>query len=387
MKSILFVISRYPGYGGIENVTTLLANQWCNQYKVIICSITQQAENELLMQLDSRVRFCKFPDNSLNKSQANINYLNTLIQKEHVDFLLYQDSYYPCQYLLTNINRYNSPKIIIVEHSSPNGFEIGYHVQKNSYPQWNIYHRFKSWFYYQKSLRNELKNRQLLYKVCNKYVMLAKDLIPLCKKYGHLQDESKFEVIGNPIVIDNSTADLSIKKKECLFVGRLDTMKGIDRLLRIWNTVEKNTDNWTLVIVGDGIMMPLAKELTNQLKLHRIRFEGFQTNVIKYYHTAQIFCMCSTYEGFPLVLPEAMGFGLVPMAFSSFAALNNIITDGEDGYAITPFNEELYTSKLIGLINNDSLRIKMQYQAIQNSQKFSVTSILAKWEALFQQLT
>ena len=99
MRSILFLISRYPGYGGIERVTTLLANQWVKKCKVSICSIIQQAEDELIVKLNSDVKFYKMPYGGLKESQENIDFLKSIVTNENVDIVIYQDSYYPCQYL------------------------------------------------------------------------------------------------------------------------------------------------------------------------------------------------------------------------------------------------------------------------------------------------
>lgn len=68
---------------------------------------------------------------------------------------MYQDSYFPCQYLLSSIDRNSELKIIEVEHNSPSGFDIQYREYINSISRFDIYHRFKAWFYHQKSLRNE----------------------------------------------------------------------------------------------------------------------------------------------------------------------------------------------------------------------------------------
>lgn len=63
MKSILFYITRYPGYGGIENITTLLANHLLMiGYKVSILSFIQQDEINLLNQLNHNVSFYKLPN-------------------------------------------------------------------------------------------------------------------------------------------------------------------------------------------------------------------------------------------------------------------------------------------------------------------------------------
>lgn len=386
MKSILFLIARYPGYGGIEKVTTILSNCWVSQCHVTICSIVQQDEEHLLQGIDSKVAFYRMPYKGLKKSDDNIAFLSNIIEKEDVDTVIYQDSYFPCQYLLSHLKARKSLKIIEVEHNSPSGFDIQYNEYTKSLHCYDIYHHFKAWFYHQKSLRNELHNRQLIYDVCDKYVMLANGLIPQCKKYGHINDESKFEVIGNPISLDNSDADFSLKKKECLFVGRLDSMKGIDKLMRIWAAVEKNIFDWTLVIVGDGIMMSDVEDAIRRYDLKHVRVEGFQKDVKPYYQKASILCMCSLYEGFPMVLPEAMGFGVVPIAFKSFAALEDILVDGEDGIMIEPFDEAQYCNSLTTLMTDDKLLEQMRSMAFEHSQKFSLSSILERWDNLFKSL-
>lgn len=386
MKSILFLLARYPGYGGIETVTTLLANQFIDKYRVSVCSIDQQDEEHLLPALDSRVAFYKMPYNGLKQSKKNVSFLYAIIEKESVDTIIFQDSYFPCHYLLTSIADCKSLKIIEVEHSSPSGFDIQYAEYLKSVSCFDVYHRFKAWFYHQKSLSNEKNNRQLIYNVCDKYVMLAEGLIPQCQKYGHIKDNRKFKVIGNPISMDNSDADIFEKQKECLFVGRLDSMKGIDKMMRIWGDVEKSISDWTLVIVGDGIMMPFVQDAIKRHRLRNIRVEGFQTDVKKYYRTASIFCMCSIYEGFPMVLPEAMGFGVVPVVFDSFAALDDILIDGEDGLKIFPFDEKAYYDGLLSLMNDKTKLLKMQEKALAHSEKFSLSSIIGKWNNLFIEL-
>lgn len=81
MKTILFLIARYPGYGGIEKVTTVLANQWVAKYHIVICSIDQQDEENLLSELDRNVVFYRMPYNGLKKSQDNVAFLNDIIKK------------------------------------------------------------------------------------------------------------------------------------------------------------------------------------------------------------------------------------------------------------------------------------------------------------------
>ena len=71
---ILFLVDRYPGYGGIENMTTLWANHFAEKegWDITILSLSQQAEKELLPQLSTKVSFKKLPEVSIN-SQGNIS--------------------------------------------------------------------------------------------------------------------------------------------------------------------------------------------------------------------------------------------------------------------------------------------------------------------------
>ena len=358
-------------------MTTLLANNLQKQYRIIICSNVQQEKEKLLSKLSKDVMFRELPYSGTKYSQENVNFFNKLIREESVDVIIYQDSYFPNEYLLKSIN--TSVKIIIAEHNSPMGYTISHRCRMNETSWWHLYSKLKWMFEYYRTIPHEHKRRNLLYNLCDKYVVLASGLIKQCQEIGKIRDDGKFCVIGNPLVLNRSAIDLSVKKNECLFVGRLDSMKGIDRMARIWSIVEKQCSDWTLVVVGDGIMMPTLKSMIEEFQIKRIRLEGFQTNVIPYYNNAQVFCMFSTFEGFPLVIPEAMSNGLVPMAFGSFAAWDDITQDGIDSITIHPFYEREYAEKLIELLRNDTKRKKMQVMALESSKRFDADSVVLKW--------
>lgn len=110
--------------------------------------------------------------------------------------------------------------------------------------------------------------------------------------------------------------------------------------MRIWEKVEKACPGWHLDIVGDGPDAELLKDSAQKLGLSRIVFHGFQ-NPGPYYSRASIFCMTSTFEGFGLVLVEAMQHGCVPIAFDSYPAVRDIISHGENGILIPPFRKKI----------------------------------------------
>ncbi|WP_297602948.1 glycosyltransferase [uncultured Akkermansia sp.] len=172
------------------------------------------------------------------------------------------------------------------------------------------------------------------------------------------------------------------KEPRCLFVGRLDNpSKGVDRLLRIWEKVEKACPDWHLDIVGDGPDAELLKDAAQKLGLSRIVFHGFQ-NPEPYYSRASIFCMTSTFEGFGLVLVEAMQHGCVPIAFDSYPAVRDIISHGENGILIPPFQEEDYSNAIMALTNNPDKLKRFSLHSLSISQKFSPSNLASRWNAI-----
>lgn len=65
-----------------------------------------------------------------------------------------------------------------------------------------------------------------------------------------------------------------------------------------------------------------------ELKLRNVSFEGFQ-NPKEYYERASILLLTSEFEGFPLVLPECMSFGVIPAVYGSYSAVYDIVEDGK----------------------------------------------------------
>lgn len=75
--------------------------------------------------------------------------------------------------------------------------------------------------------------------------------------------------------------------------------------------------------------------------------------------------MTSLFEGFGLVLTEAMYYGVVPLAFNSYANVGDIINDKVNGFIIPPFDIKEYADKISSLIDNETLRLQMSEAAIK----------------------
>lgn len=93
-----------------------------------------------------------------------------------------------------------------------------------------------------------------------------------------------------------------------------------------------------------------------------------------------------SFEEFPLVLAEAMGFGVVPVVYHSFAAAKDIIEDGKDGflipYSAKAFPAESMANAITPLMNDKERLQHMAEAAIQKSQLFGIDSIYKQWMKL-----
>lgn len=94
--------------------------------------------------------------------------------------------------------------------------------------------------------------------------------------------------------------------------------------MNIWKILQDKLVQYKLEIVGGGTEQVFFEKMAHSMCLKRITFHGF-TNPTEYYKRAPILCMTSNYEGFPMVLVEAMQYGCVPFAFDSFPSLYDII--------------------------------------------------------------
>ena len=237
--------------------------------------------------------------------------------------------------------------------------------------------------------KRAIKIRRFLYKRLNAdydaIVMLSRKFWPEFKYFCPKVDENKLWAIPNFNVYENICLP-KIKSKTVLFVGRLHNLsKGVDRLLEIWSRVYFKHPDWNLKIVGDGPDRSQLEKMAAELSLDNISFEGFQSPG-PYYEEAQIFCMTSTFEGFGMVLTEAMQHGNVPLAFQSYSSITDIVDDGVDGYLIKPFDIEEYASRLDELMGNEKLRMLMSLKCISDVKKFDVYNIMGLWNHLIDQM-
>jgi glycosyltransferase involved in cell wall biosynthesis len=96
--------------------------------------------------------------------------------------------------------------------------------------------------------------------------------------------------------------------------------------------------------------------------------------------------MSSRFEGFGMVLIEAMACGLPVISFNCPDGPSDIITDGEDGFLVENGNIETLADKICYLIENEGLRMKMGQNARESVKRYFPDEIMNKWITLFETL-
>ena len=198
---------------------------------------------------------------------------------------------------------------------------------------------------------------------------------------------SNVSVIPDPIPMPIPLAISDLHAKRVVTIGRYAYQKGYDLLLQAWAEVEKQYPDWTLDIYGQGDQT-IYRELMGDLGIdaNRCHLNGPVEDVVKTYQDSAIFVLSSRFEGFGLVLVEAMACGLPVVSFDCPAGPDEIITDGVDGLLVPSGDVQALAEKLMALIADEDLRQRLGKQARQTAQRYNMAAISNQWKTLFEKL-
>ncbi|MBP4137572.1 glycosyltransferase [Flavobacterium geliluteum] len=203
-------------------------------------------------------------------------------------------------------------------------------------------------------------------------------------------ESSKEWNVKNTIIIANPSwiktdSKASLESKKVISIARNSYEKGLDRLLLIWKIISPKYPDWTLDIYTDDIVS-LEKEARNIGIISTINYFNFSTNIEEKYVEFSIYLMTSRSEGFPMVLLEAMAFGLPCIAYDCRIGPRSIIKKDKTGFLIPDENIEQYVEKLSLLIENKEQRLELGANAIENMKNFSLHKIMSQWRVFLEGL-
>ena len=118
----------------------------------------------------------------------------------------------------------------------------------------------------------------------------------------------------------------------------------------------------------------------------RCSLHGFLKDVNHEYLSSSIFVLPSRFEGFGLVLIEAMAHGLPVLSFDCENGPRSIISDGFNGFLIPPFDVDVLSEKMMLLMDNVNMRKRIGLNAYNESLKYDMGHIGLQWKQLFDSL-
>ena len=235
--------------------------------------------------------------------------------------------------------------------------------------------------------RIELKFNKIM-ESADKFVVLSEKFVSRILQFSPKLNRGKLGAINNPNTFIPTDNDESNEKKNIvLFVGRLSNpQKNVTGFIDVWKEFSVNNPGWEAIVVGDGEDREYIIKYAGRKKVERLSFEGNRKNIEDYYKQSKILCMTSTYEGWGMVLPEAMAYGCVPVAYNSFDSITDIIDSGENGILIKPFDIEEMAAALGLLASDENMRKAMAASGKEKINQFNVNKIVDQWEILFNSL-
>lgn len=229
--------------------------------------------------------------------------------------------------------------------------------------------------------RRALKRIHGMVKEVDKYIVLCPGDVKEMQKYFP-KYANKFDYVLNPIP-QVKLEQPPVKKKEVLFLGRLNlTEKRPDRLLKIWSKVSNSHPDWKLKFVGNGPNEDRLRQIAKKLNIEKsVEFCGYSLDPSSHLASASILCLTSEYEGFGLVLVEAMQYSTVPMAFNCANGVDMLLQEGR-GVPIPMHRINKYARELSRLMDSSDLRGKISKASADFPTTFDPEKIALRWSEI-----
>jgi glycosyltransferase involved in cell wall biosynthesis len=381
MKQPLKIVYCTPALylaGGMERVMTLKANYFAEHFGYdITIVITDGKGREPFYTLSDKVKVVNFEINF--EELWNQPFLKKVLlylkkqrqyKKKLTNFLMEQRPDITISMLRREINFINSIKDgsrkigeIHINRAHFRTFE-----EKDSNFVKNVFS--KCWMY---TLLGKLKK-------LDRFVVLTES------DRAAWSELNNVEVISNPLSFAPTTFS-PLTSNKIIVVGRYCHEKGYDHLLRAWAAIQNRCPDWRLDVFGDGDRSAY-EALIDQWHVDRSRcaLNPRAQNIQQEFERSAIAVCSSRFEGFGLVIIEAMACGLPVVSFDCPWGPRTIIRNGEDGLLVENGHVDQLAEAMLKLTADDSLRTTMGSKARVNVQRFRIEIVADRWKKLFEKV-
>lgn len=389
MKRVCFLVDSIFSIGGVQRVTTVIAKELAKTYDVTIVSFDNPnaMDTSLYNLKDANInyRFFAYPSvgsfyNKICKAYSGFYQKYSLQSKWASDLYAYSSFPTPLRKALTKRLRNGQYDIIIGVHAPLAGRLA---TMKKNLPNvkcvgW-IHNSFEALFSDGFIYIGSARKRHYVYqfrKLDHTIVLCEHD----SKTYNQYDRAFKPTVIYNPLTLEPGVLSLGTTKS-FLAVGRFSRKhKGFDLLIEAFHLFSQKNQDWTLNIVGEGVEEKKYRELIKKYNLdNRVMIHPFTTHIQEYYSKAQVYVLSSRWEGFGLVLVEAMAHGL-PIVSSDLPTSKEIM--GDFGLYFKNGDIGDLAERL-----EDATHIdwnKKSQEAIEIAKRFDIQNIISRWKDLIE---
>lgn len=205
------------------------------------------------------------------------------------------------------------------------------------------------------------------------------------------EDSRDWQGMTNLRVIPNPLAFLPDRYSDCssktvIAAGRYTEQKGFDLLIKAWQYVAEKHPDWRLNIYGGGDNESYQR-MANDLGLKEVVYcHRAVDDIYKCYCESSFFVLSSRFEGFGLVLAEAMSAGLPVVSFACPCGPRDIVTDGYDGLLVENGNIHALSEAICWMIDHDAERRTFGKRAVLSARRYEESRIMRQWVDLFDSL-
>lgn len=192
-------------------------------------------------------------------------------------------------------------------------------------------------------------------------------------------------------VIPNAANFIAEKYSDCsakrvIAVGRLDYQKGFDRLILVWEKVHQQMPDWRLDIFGQGEWREMLQSMIDERELQGVvKLNNPTKNIGGEYVGSSIIVMTSNYEGFGMVLVEAMSCGVPAVSFDCKCGPEEIISQHDGGLVVKNGDIEGLAEAIVKLMKDEELRKRMGENAKRVVETYSEERVMKKWIDLYEE--
>jgi poly(glycerol-phosphate) alpha-glucosyltransferase len=177
-----------------------------------------------------------------------------------------------------------------------------------------------------------------------------------------------------------------IQKNKVINVARFDEQKRLDHLILAFDKIKDNFPDAELHLYGFGSAVETKlRMIVNDNGLNeKVFFRGYLNDLDPEYSTADLFVLSSLYEGLPLVLLEAISYGIPIVSYDIKYGPSDLIKDGISGYLVKSGDIDALAAKMSSLLSNESQKKEFGIQAREIATHFSEAAVWEKWRLLIE---